>query len=264
MSSYELGAASSVPMVPSSAAMQPNAAWRKLHRGASDRYRDCGRFAWQFARGKLGRDPMFRALLEHAMIAPGARVLDIGCGQGLMASLLAQCDAMAAGGRWPSAWGVAPCGTRYTGVELMQRDIARGQRALASLPHPPQLVCGDMRDTPFEACDVVVVLDVLHYIERHAQDQVLARIRAALAPRGRLLLRVGDASQRWRFAISQWVDWAVTMPRGHHTPPTWGRTLSQWHAALQGLGFSVHAVPMSRGTPFANVLLLCDLEARTQ
>jgi hypothetical protein len=83
-----------------------------------------------------------------------------------------------------------------------------------------------------------------------------------LAPRGRLLLRVGDASQRWRYATSQWVDRVVTSVRGHRVPPTWGRTLQQWGTALRDLGFAVRAVPMSRGTPFANVLLLCDLEAR--
>jgi hypothetical protein len=29
---------------------------------------------------------------------------------------------------------------------------------------------------------------------------------------------------------------------------------------LQGLGFRVRPLPMSQGTPFANVLLVCDLE----
>ena len=84
---------------------------------------------------------------------------------------------------------------------------------------------------------------------------MLARIRAALGARGRLLLRVGDASQRWRFATSQWVDRVVTSVRGHRAPPTWGRTLEQWRAALDALGFAVTPLPMSQGTPFANVLL---------
>jgi hypothetical protein len=88
---------------------------------------------------------------------------------------------------------------------------------------------------------------------------VLARIRAALGPGGRLLLRVGDASQRARFAASQWVDRVVTWVRGHRAPPTWGRTLDDWREALQALGFTVQARPMSRGTPFANVLLQCEL-----
>jgi 2-polyprenyl-3-methyl-5-hydroxy-6-metoxy-1,4-benzoquinol methylase len=254
--------AASVSITPAAAALPPNAAWRHLQRGASNRYRDGGPFTWHFARGKLARDPVFRALLERGAIAPGARVLDIGCGQGLLASLLAQCDGLSADGRWPACWGTAPRAVRYTGVDLMQRDIERAENALATLPNRPKLLCGDMRHTAFETCDVVTVLDVLHYIEHAAQDDVLARLRDALAPRGRLLLRVGDASQRWRYATSQWVDRVVTSVRGHRVPPTWGRTLQQWGTALRDLGFAVRAVPMSRGTPFANVLLLCDLEAR--
>ncbi|MCW5657539.1 MAG: class I SAM-dependent methyltransferase [Burkholderiaceae bacterium] len=240
--------------------LEPQIAWQELHRSASDRYRGSGRFAWHFARGKLGRDPVFRALLQGGAVPPQARVLDIGCGQGLLASLLAACDAFAAAKQWPEPWGAAPAHTRYTGIDLMPRDIARAQQALATLEPPPTLICGDMRTTPFPPCDVVVVLDVLHYVDIAAQDDVLARIRTALRPSGRLLLRVGDASQRWGFAASQWVDRIVTSVRGHRAPPTYGRTLEQWRATLQALGFAVQALPMSRGTPFANVLLRCEVE----
>jgi hypothetical protein len=33
----------------------------------------------------------------------------------------------------------------------------------------------------------------------------------------------------------------------------------QWRDELRALGFSVRELPMSQGTPFANVLLMCDL-----
>ena len=51
---------------------------------ASARYRSCGRFAYHFARGKLLGDPAFPHLLEQGLIGRGARVLDLGCGQGLL------------------------------------------------------------------------------------------------------------------------------------------------------------------------------------
>jgi hypothetical protein len=106
-----------------------------------------------------------------------------------------------------------------------------------------------------------VILDVLHYVDLAAQEGVLQRVRQALAPGGRLLLRVGDAANTRGFRISQWVDHTVTRIRGHRVSPTWGRTLADWTALLQRLGFSVHSIPMSQGTPFANVLLVADLEA---
>lgn len=238
-------------------------AWAWLHADASARYRGGGRFAWQFARGKLRHDPVFRALLEHGDIGAGARVLDIGCGQGLLASLLAACDALASRRAWPAVWAAPPTGARYSGIELMPRDVARAQAALGRLDPAPQVRRDDMRDAAFDACDVAVMLDVLHYVDEATQQAVLRRVRDALAPRGRLLLRVGDASRRWAFGTSQWIDRIVTTVRGHRAPPTWGRTLDRWLATLHELGFSVQARPMSRGTPFANVLLVCDLAPRT-
>ena len=117
-----------------------------------------------------------------------------------------------------------------------------------------------MRQAPFPACDVVVILDVLHYVDHAAQLAVLQRVRAALqSPNGRLLMRVGDAD-RWRgFAASQWVDRVVTVARGHRVAPSFGRPLAAWVALLEDMGFSVRTVPMSGGTPFANVLLVADL-----
>ncbi|MDT4880176.1 hypothetical protein FQZ97_1159050 [compost metagenome] len=52
----------------------------------------------------------------------------------------------------------------------------------------------------------------------------------------------------------------MTRIRGHKVSPTWGRPLAEWIAVLQRLGFRVQSMPMSEGTPFANVLLVADLE----
>jgi SAM-dependent methyltransferase len=237
----------------------PTQAWTSLLDTASAPYRSAGRFAWRFARGKLGMDPVFRHLIEQGHIRPGARVLDIGCGQGLLASLLTSSAALAQQGRWPSAWPPAP--TRVTGIELMPRDVERARTALASLGERAQFVCGDMRHTEFPSVDAVVILDVLHYISVDEQNQVLARVRAALPAGGLLLLRVGDASARRGFAISQWVDAVVTRIRGHRVLPQFGRTLAEWSAQLVQLGFEVRSQPMSAGTPFANVLLIAKVPA---
>jgi SAM-dependent methyltransferase len=176
-----------------------------------------------------------------------------------LASLLAECDARAASGPWPAQWGAPPTATRYVGIDAMARDVARAEQALGALPSPPQLLCADMRTAPFPACDVALLLDVLHYVAPAAQDDVLARVRAALAPGGRLLLRVGDRARRVGFVSSQWVDHAVTLARTGRLRPMWGRSLAQWHAALEGLGFRVRTLPMSHGLLFANVLLACDV-----
>lgn len=240
-------------------------AWHAVYEAACAPYRAVPGFgrsvstqwAWYWARGKLARDPVFRGMLERGDLRPRARVVDIGGGQGLVAALLNACAQQAE--RWPAAWPPAPSASAYTCVELMPRDVRRGEAALAGLPFAPRFVCADLRGAPLPACDLVVILDVLHYVDHAAQHAVLARVRDALAPHGRLLLRVGDADHRRGFAISQWVDRVVTAARGHRVAPTWGRPLAEWTALLQRLGFTVHSVPMSQGTPFANVLLRADL-----
>ena len=230
-------------------------AWQRLRDAASAPYRVAGRFAWHFARGKLGRDPVFRRLLAAGWIAPRAHVVDIGCGQGLLTSLLRAVDAAA--GTWPSTWSPPPIGARVTGIELMARDI---DRARAALGDQPAFIRGDMCTTPLPGSDVVVILDVLHYVPHDAQDALLARIAASLATtKGRLLLRVGDVAQQRGYAVSQWVDRVVTRIRGHRVSPTFGRTVDEWHRSLRAVGFTVVAHPMSQGTPFANVLLVCEL-----
>ena len=233
-------------------------AWRELCQLARAPYRDAGRFAWHFAHGKLNRDPVFRSLLERGDLPAHARVLDIGCGQGLLASLLGAVDALAADGRWPPSWAQPPVGARYTGIELMARDVARAAASVRGLQAAPEFICGDMCSTALVPCDVVVILDVLHYVPLEAQQALLARVRGALLPHGRLLLRVGDQGNARRFATSQWVDRLVTLARGHRVAPTYGRTVTGWVALLCELGFAVRTVPMSQGTPFANVLLVAD------
>lgn len=240
-----------------SAVIRPaHVSWAALIDAASAPYRQAGRFAWHFARGKLRMDPVFRHLLSQGLIAPGARVLDIGCGQGLLASLLRAGHVAALEGRWPGEWGPPPSAARVTGIEMMPRDVAR---ARASVGDAAEFVCGDMRTTPFPEADVVVILDVLHYITVAEQDEVLARVRRALSPGGVLLLRVGDAASRPGFLVSQWVDALVTWVRGHRVLPQFGRTLAEWRARLESLGFEVRSEPMSRGTPFANVLLVAKV-----
>ena len=235
------------------------AAWSALHTAACAPYRGSSRWAWHWARGKLTGDPVFRGLLERGDLPPRARVLDIGCGQGLVASLLQACADLQRGGHWPAAWSVPSSAVGYTGIELMPRDVARAEATLRGLPLQPRFVCADMRQAALPACDVVVILDVLHYVDHAAQDALLRRVRDALQPHGRLLLRVGDAANRRGYAASQWVDRIVTWVRGHRVAPTFGRPLTAWAAQLQGLGFQVRAVPQSQGTPFANVLLVADL-----
>jgi SAM-dependent methyltransferase len=237
----------------SGALRRDRAALAPLIESASERYRSAGRFAWHFARGKLAGDPVFAAILAHGLLSGRARILDLGCGQGLLAAWLLAAQASERGGSWPSQWPPAPRPQSLVGVEVMAREVQRARIALGS---SAQIVHADFRAVDYGQVDAVVMLDVLHYNDFASQEAVLARARAALAPGGALLLRVGDAAGGARFRLGLLVDRAVALARRRRGVRFCCRPLTEWLRLLARLGFDTRAVPMSGGTPFANFLLI--------
>ena len=62
--------------------------FRSLAREAAARYPANDRFARHFAYGKTTGDPVYEYILARGLVRDGATFLDVGCGQGLVASLL--------------------------------------------------------------------------------------------------------------------------------------------------------------------------------
>lgn len=237
--------------------MQPTLKNRLLDL-ACQPYKPTGRFNYHWARGKLGRDPIFGALLERGVLPDGARVLDLGCGRGLLAAWMLAAEQLAGQGEWPATLMSPPSGLSFRGVELMEREAECGNRALQPLHgRRVRLSGGDMREFDPGEVDVVAILDVLHYIPLAEQDRLLDRIRASLGRNGLFVTRVGDAGAGVRFRVSQIVDHCISFAQGHRLARMWCRPLDDWLAALRSRGFEVQATPMSDGTPFANVMLTC-------
>lgn len=226
--------------------------FRGLARRASLRYGRADRFARHYAFGKLTRDPVFRHLLERGLIASDARVLDLGCGQGLLAALLEAARERQAAGEWPADW---PAGSARSvhGIDLRARDV---ERARAAAGPRATFELGDIRTTELREADAVVILDVLHYMDYAAQGAVLAHARRALRGGGVLLLRVADASGSLRFRLTLAADRIAARLHGRRVGRLHCRALAAWKRGLADAGFRVEAQPMSAGTPFANVLLV--------
>jgi SAM-dependent methyltransferase len=226
---------------------------------ASLPYRAAGRFAWHFASAKLRRDPFFSHILAHGLIPDGARILDLGSGQGLLAAWLVGAHAWhheRADDAWPERWPAPPAPRSIHGIDLTPRDVDRARIALKAHEARIRFVCGDIRVAPFPQADVVVACDVLHYVDADAQEAVLRRVRASLAPDGVLLLRVSDAAAGWRASVDRAVDFGVQIARSGRTNGLTCRSESQWLALLGALRFRVSIRPMGSGTHRANRLLI--------
>jgi SAM-dependent methyltransferase len=222
------------------------------------RYAGAGRFARAYARAKLRRDPLFAALFRDGLLPDGARLLDAGCGQGMLLATLAVTREPEVAARWPSDWPKPPRGLELFGIE---RDVRDAERARTALRGEAQIETADLRDAVLPRSDVIALVDVVHYLEPAAQETLLARLRGALTPGGRLLLRICDAEAGLRAALTRAGDHLGVFTRRGRVGRLHLRSAAAWGELLREQGLQVEALPMAEGTPFANVLLVARAES---
>jgi cyclopropane fatty-acyl-phospholipid synthase-like methyltransferase len=225
---------------------------RELVDAVSRRFAPAGTFARSYARAKLVRDPIYFSLLERGVIPDGARLLDLGCGQAILLALLVAARDAARAGAWPSGWAAPPVVSSLRGIELDAAEVRRARIALGSEAIVDEL---DLRDSKLPPSDVIALIDVIHYVKPADQERLLASVAAALDRGGLLLLRVCDAADRLRTFLTRAGDRVGTITKRGSVGRLYLRSAAEWIARLEALGFSVDALPMSAGTPFANVLL---------
>lgn len=230
---------------------------KRLVTEASASYRSAGPWAWHFARGKLGGDPLFTALLDPGLLPARGRYLDLGCGQGLLAAWLLAAARLHDRGQWPADLPPPPRLADYQGVELLAAAVRRARTAFTDSPAPIRVNTGDMCTAPLPAADVVSLIDVLHYIPADRQEALLRRIRDSLGSDGRLLLRVGDAAAGLPYRLSRLTDSLVVLAHCGRFPQLHGRPLDAWLTLLQNIGFRTETRPMG-SAGFANTLILAQ------
>jgi len=209
-----------------------------------------GFYYWQFARGKLRHDPIFLTLLRRGLLPSRGRLLDVGCGQGILLSLLVAARSQYRDGNWPGDWPAPPLDLELSGLELRLDRARAARRVLGGYARIDQC---DAREAAFPRCAAIVMLDLMLYQSAQEQDRLLAKAAGALDPGGLLLLREADADAGLAFEMTRWSERIAAAARGDFGPLRY-RGARRWRAALETLGFAVHSERMSQGTPFANVL----------
>ena len=226
---------------------------RLLLDAATRPYLGAGQYAWHFARGKLRHDPVYFSLLRRGLLPDRGSLLDLGCGQGVLLSLIKAAKEQYRAGLWPRDWPAPPLNLGLRGIEL---SAGQAQAARHVLGGSVQVDQRDLRDFDFPPCSAIVMLDVLLYLGEAEQGRVIEKATEALEPGGLLLLREADADAGFAFEVTKWSERIAGAVRGEFGQRLHYRSAVQWIAELVGRGFEIGAEPMSDGTPFANVLFV--------
>jgi SAM-dependent methyltransferase len=229
---------------------------RSLLKAAARPYLRGGPYPYFFARSKLSIDPIFLAMLRADSIPDGARVLDLGCGQSLLASLLLAARRQHQAGKWPQGWPAPPKPSQLLGIE---KDATSAKWARKALGANVSIQTADLRNAKLPDADVVVLFDVLHYLNDDEQVALLDKIAHSLRGGGKMLLRVADSQAGWRFRLTRIVDHSTVLMGGRISAQFFCRTIGDWTDLLGRFGFRTEHEPMSQGTPFANILLTARL-----
>lgn len=224
---------------------------KNIYDSAVNYFSNSGKYAWHFARGKLRYDPIFFSLLKRGVLPDRGKLLDLGCGQGVLMALLLAARQQFNRGQWPHDWPKPPMHLDIHGIELRPDRVRAAQKAFAG---EAIVELGDIRHTDFSDCAVISILDVLLYLDENAQIDVLERLSKSLPCGGLLLLREADASAGTSFQITQWAERIAGIAYGRLWQKLSFRSSHEWKKLLEQMNFSVEMQSMSEGTPFANVL----------
>jgi len=191
----------------------------------------------QFVYWKLRCDPMFAAL--DSVVPRHGFVLDLGCGYGLATHWLA-------------------CFTdqrTFLGIDYDEDKIRVAQR---SAPEHPRIRFepGDILERDYPACDVVLLLDVLHYWTAEKQERILTKARQALRPGGRLVLRDGArAEDAAHGRVHRWEQFATCVGMNRTKEGLHFQTQPELEAMLRRAGFSRWEAKTGAGKD-SNVMLV--------
>ena len=190
-----------------------------------------------FVRWKLRLDRVFDFLEAED---PGTgTVIDLGCGHGIASAFAAS--------------GTAP--RRLLGCDLDGHRIAVAQQAFAGLDAAFHVE--DVRRFPLSPATLILIMDVLQYLDRGEQLDLLARCARALEEGGKLIFRVQDEERGLYSRFSMGLD-RIVFALGKAGRRPLMLTGEDYQSALEDAGLEVRQVCFRNRLPLAHRLVVAE------
>lgn len=157
-------------ILPAHSVSIPDATWNQQY--------DSGRWDYLGAMREFARYSVIAGYCRQ--LKPAARVLDVGCGTGVLAHWLASASI-----------------SSYCGVDLS--EVAIEQARKSNIPEAQFAVADAASFEPSQVFDVIVFNEMLYYLENPEED--VRRIARALAPDGLLIVSIwyhDDGIRAWK------------------------------------------------------------------
>jgi trans-aconitate methyltransferase len=205
------------------------------------RYAACGLFTRYYVPAKLRFDPVHRDILMMAPPDAGpcsfGDVIDLGCGPGQLGIALLEAGL---------ARTVLAIDNRRSAI----RDATRAGNGLTFTAEQRDLA----QPFPLPRCDTVLLIDVLYQLASEHQARLLAHIENN-APR-LILIRTPDPDRGARSRLTHAGEVLLRRVWPHAGATVNVPTPDALRSRLTQSGYNVTVRPCSRGTPFANLLLV--------
>jgi len=205
--------------------------WRAFveARYSGARHRDRG-----FVRWKTRLDKVFELLLGSDL--GSGPVVDLGCGYGIALALAAFRD--------PAR--------QLRGCDLDPARVHAAGLALAGLDVSVQVA--DIREYPVPEAGLILIIDVLQYLEPADQRAVLERCAASLRPCGILIVREPDTAGGWRWWLTKALDIAALRTGGSSAQPQY-QSAAAFTEILERAGLSVSVRTYHNILPLTHIVI---------
>lgn len=212
---------------------------KKIQQAIKDTVNLYSNTGWKslFARWKFWEEPYEE--LEK-LIPKNARIVDIGCGEGILDNFLA----------------LTSEGRKVYGFEIDKKRVAIADR---NIPNT-EFKQGDATKLTIPPTDVIIFFHVLHHLNSYKQqEEVLQKCYNSLKKGGKLFI----VEVEIKLSLKYWLCWVFDfffVPwvfEGRFYTPAFFRKSTDWKIFLNKIGFECKIIPADDGRPFSNVILEC-------